>query len=152
MLRTNFYKQYPTATKAGFIGDETGETKIIGEIRNPVRFRDYIYPYKGKSNEKFRYLMDRLNDDLHKKNLGAFYTHPVYAEKSLELVRKAIARVPEGNNYVIIDRCAGTGNLESKMTEEEPDDWAVAVLTAGFAMGVAATFAAIKLIGKPYFL
>ena len=32
--------------------------------------------------------------------------------------------------------------------EEEPDDWAVAVLTAGFAMGVAATFAAIKLIGK----
>ncbi len=115
----NFYKHYPTATKAQFIGDETGEVKIIGEIRKPDRFRDYIYPYKGKSNEKFRYLMDRLNDDLHKKNLGAFYTHPVYAEKSLELVRKAIARVPDGNDYVIIDRCAGTGNLESKMTDQE---------------------------------
>ena len=114
-----FYKQYPNETKASFIGDEIGKTRIIGEIRQPTRFRDYIYPYKGKSNEKFRYLMDRLNDDLHKKNLGAFYTHPVYAEKSLELVRKAIARVPEGNDYVIIDRCAGTGNLESAMTDEE---------------------------------
>ncbi len=114
-----FYKQHPKSTKAEFIGDETGETKIIGEIRNPDKFRDYIYPYKGKSNEKFRYLMDRLNDDLHKKDLGAFYTHTVYAEKSLELVRQAIARVPNGNDYVIIDRCAGTGNLESGMTEEE---------------------------------
>lgn len=115
----SFYKQYPTATKAEFIGDETGEVRIIGEIRKPEKFRDYIHPYTGRSNEKFRYLMDRLNDALHKKNLGAFYTHPLYAEKSLELVRKAIKRVPEGNDYVIIDRCAGTGNLESKMTEEE---------------------------------
>ena len=32
--------------------------------------------------------------------------------------------------------------------EEEPDDWAVAVLTAGFAIGVAAAIAAIKLFGK----
>lgn len=116
---TFFYKQYPKSTKAEFIGDETGEIKIIGEIRNPEKFRDYIYPYKGKSNEKFRYLMDRLNDDLHKKDLGAFYTHTVYAEKSLELVRKAIARVPDGNDYVILDRCAGTGNLETGMTTEE---------------------------------
>lgn len=114
-----FYKQHPKSTKAEFIGDETGETKIIGEIRNPDKFRNYIYPYKGKSNEKFRYLMDRLNDDLHKKDLGAFYTHTVYAEKSLELVRKAIARVPDGNDYVIIDRCAGTGNLETGLTNEE---------------------------------
>ncbi len=116
---TSFYKLYPTATKSQFIGDETGEVKIIGEIRNPDKLRDYIYPYEGKSNEKFRYLMDRLNDVLHKKNLGAFYTHPVYAEKSLELLRTAIERVPEGYDYVIIDRCAGTGNLESNMTEEE---------------------------------
>lgn len=115
----NFYRQYPKATKAEFIGDETGEVKIIGEIRKPDKFREFIYPYKGKSNERFRYLMDRLNDFLHKKDLGAFYTHPVYAEKSLELVRKAISRVPKGNDYVIIDRCAGTGNLELRMTEEE---------------------------------
>ncbi len=116
---TNYYHNYPKATKAEFIGDETGEVKIIGEIRKPDKFREFIYPYKGKSNERFRYLMDKLNDFLHKKDLGAFYTHPVYAEKSLELVRKAISRVPEGNDYVIIDRCAGTGNLELQMSKEE---------------------------------
>ena len=43
--------------------------------------------------------MDKLNDDLHKKDLGAFYTDPMYAEKSLELVREAISKVPEGNDY-----------------------------------------------------
>lgn len=116
---TTYYRQYPDRSKADFIGDETGEVKIIGEIRKPDKFREFIYPYKGRSNEKFRYLMDRLNDDLHKKDLGAFYTPPIYAEKSLELVRKAIARVPQGNDYIILDRCAGTGNLETGMTAEE---------------------------------
>ena len=32
----SFYRQYPTATKAEFIGDETGEVRIIGEIRKPL--------------------------------------------------------------------------------------------------------------------
>ena len=82
-------------------------------------YKDYIYPYEKESNERFRYLMDRLNDSLQKQNLGAFYTHELYAKKSLELVREAIKRVPEGNDYVIIDRCAGTGNLELHMTDEE---------------------------------
>lgn len=63
--------------------------------------------------------MDKLNDTLQKKNLGAFYTHKLYAEKSLELVRAAIARVPTGNDYIILDRCAGTGNLEAGLTDEE---------------------------------
>lgn len=63
--------------------------------------------------------MDKLNDRLQKKNLGAFYTPMPYAKKSLELVRKAIARVPEGNDYIILDRCAGTGNLEEGLTAEE---------------------------------
>ena len=31
----------------------------------------------------------------------------------------AIDRVPAGNDYVIIDRCAGTGNLEKGLTDEE---------------------------------
>ena len=51
--------------------------------------------------------------------MGAFYTHKLYAEKSLELVRAAIARVPTGNDYIILDRCAGTGNLEAGLTDEE---------------------------------
>lgn len=114
-----FYRENPNATKAGFIGDKTGKVKIIGEIRKPDQFRDYIYPYTKEDNVKFQYLMDKLNDNLNKKKLGAFYTPILYVEKALELVREAIARVPKGNDYIILDRCAGTGNLEKMMTDEE---------------------------------
>ena len=116
---TAFYKAVPNARKEDFIGDDTGKHKTIGEIRNPSVFAEYIYPYKGTSNVKFQYLMDKLNDTLQKKNLGAFYTPEAYAEKSHELLRMAIGRVPAGNDYVIIDRCAGTGNLEKGLTDEE---------------------------------
>lgn len=116
---TSFYKKVPTARKEDFIGDNTGKHNTIGEIRNPVHFKNYIYPYTGETNIKFNYLMDKLNDILQKKELGAYYTPKLYAQKSIELVRKAIKRVPKGNDYVIIDRCAGTGNLEAELTTEE---------------------------------
>lgn len=116
---TSFYRESPTSRKEDFLGDDTGKHKTIGEIRKPHIFKDYIYPYTGETNVKFNYLMDKLNDTLLKKNLGAFYTHLVYAEKSLELVRQAITRVPAGNDYIILDRCAGTGNLEARLTDEE---------------------------------
>ena len=116
---TAYYKAVPTARKEDFIGDDTGKHKTIGEIRNPTEFAEYIYPYTGQSNVRFQYLMDKLNDTLQKKNLGAFYTPEIYAEKSHELLRMAIARVPAGNDYVIIDRCAGTGNLEKTLTDDE---------------------------------
>jgi len=116
---SSYYKAVPTARKEDFLGDDTGKHKTIGEIRKPVHFADYIYPYTGQTNVKFNYLMDRLNDTLQRKNLGAFYTHRLYAEKSLELVRMAIDRVPAGNDYIILDRCAGTGNLEAGLTDEE---------------------------------
>lgn len=120
---TRFYKENPKAKKQDFIGDE-GKIKIVGEIRNPIHFKNFINPYQGGAdekftNEKFRYLMDKLNDDLSKKDLGAFYTPKQYVELSTELVRQAIARVPEGNDYIILDRCAGTGNLEQFLTTEE---------------------------------
>ena len=54
-----------------------------------------------------------------RKTLEHFIPSELYAKKSLELVRDAIRRVPQGNDYVIIDRCAGTGNLERLMTKEE---------------------------------
>lgn len=114
-----YYRAVPTARKEDFIGDDTGKHKTIGEIRNPTVFKDYIYPYVGATNVRFKYLMDKLNDTLQKKNLGAFYTPEAYAEKSHELLRMAIGRVPAGNDYVILDRCAGTGNLERGLTDEE---------------------------------
>lgn len=69
--------------------------------------------------EMFCGWMRSLKNKLIQKNLGAFYTPKLYAEKSLELVRIAISRVPKDNDYVIIDRCAGTGNLEQYLTDEE---------------------------------
>lgn len=114
-----FYQENPTARKADFIGEKDGKVKIIGEIRNPQKFKEFIYPYENTDNIKFRYLLDKLNDDINQKNLGAFYTPKLYAQKSLELVRSAISRVPKGNDYIILDRCAGTGNLEQYLTEEE---------------------------------
>ena len=116
---TEYYKHYPNARKENFLGDDTGKHKSIGEIRKPALFKEYIYAYEGKSNVKFNYLMDKLNDFLTKKNLGAFYTPAPYVKKSIELVRQAIARVPEGNDYIILDRCAGTGNLEALLSDEE---------------------------------
>lgn len=114
-----FYRENPMAKKSDFIGEERGKVNIIGEIRKPNKLKKFIEPYEGEDNIKFRYLMDKLNDNLTQKNLGAFYTHKLYAQKSLELVREAIKRVPEGNDYVIIDRCAGTGNLEQFMIDDE---------------------------------
>lgn len=94
---TSFYRLVPNARKEDFLGDDTGKHKTIGEIRRPVHFAEYIYPYTGETNVKFNYLMDKLNDFLQKKNLGAFYTPELYAQKSVELVREAIARVPQYN-------------------------------------------------------
>jgi hypothetical protein len=114
-----YYREHPKADKGSFLGDETGLIKIQGEIRQPYFFKDFINPYKKETNERFKYLMDKLNDKLRKKELGAFYTPVPYCKKAAELLRKAVALVPGGNDYVIIDRCAGTGNLESVLTDEE---------------------------------
>lgn len=114
-----YYREFPKANKGDFIGDEQGQVKITGEIREPTEFKDYILPYTGKTNEKFKYLMDKLNDRLNKKDLGAFYTPQLYCNKAVELVREAIKRIPKENDYIILDRCAGTGNLEAELNDEE---------------------------------
>lgn len=45
-----YYTENPSAKKSDFIGDETGKVKIIGEIRAPKYFKEYINPYTGKDN------------------------------------------------------------------------------------------------------
>lgn len=114
-----YYRLRPAARKEHFLGDGTGKHRVTGEIRQPKLFERYIEPYTGKTNVKFDYLMDCLNDFLQKKNLGAFFTPEPYAEKAREFLRAAIERVPEGSDYIILDRCAGTGNLEKGLTDEE---------------------------------
>jgi hypothetical protein len=43
-------------------------------------------------------------------------------------VRKAISQIPKGNDYIILDRCAGTGNLEEFLTDKNVDDITIAEL------------------------
>ena len=121
-----YYREKPKASKGDFLGDDTGTAvKVTGEIRDPRHFKGLINPYTGKSNEKFKYLMDCLNDRLSKKDLGAFYTPIPYAKKAVELVQIAVDRVPDGNDYIILDRCAGTENLEAALiglTDKNGDD------------------------------
>ncbi len=115
-----YYREHPKADKGDFLDDREGLiVNKTSEIREPKVFKDYIIPYTGKTNEKFKYLMDKLNDRLHKKDLGAYYTPIPYCEMAANLVREAIKKVPNGNDYIILDRCAGTGNLESVLSDEE---------------------------------
>lgn len=110
-----YYREIPNATKGDFLGDGTGKINLNGEIRDPKHFAGLINPYTEPTNEKFKYLMDCLNDRLNKKDLGAFYTPEPYCQKAAELVEMAVARVPDGNDYIILDRASGTGNLESAL-------------------------------------
>ncbi|MCQ2387284.1 MAG: hypothetical protein MJ066_02415, partial [Clostridia bacterium] len=89
------------------------------ELKHPcAELKDYIEPWIG-SEVDFSLIMDLLNDPLQQKKLGAFYTPPLYAVKAVSLVRMAIKNVPKGNDYIILDRCAGTGALEKELNEEE---------------------------------
>lgn len=111
-----YYRELPTASKGDFMGDSNGTAvKLTGEIRQPRHFRGLINPYQGKSNERFKLLMDCLNDRLSKKELGAYYTPIIYARQASKFVLEAIRRIPEDNDYVILDRSAGTGNLEASL-------------------------------------
>lgn len=95
--------------------------KFFDELRKPVgTLEAFINPWTGQETD-FKFIMDMLNDPMTQKKLGAFYTPPAYCKKASELVRQAIARVPAGNDYVIIDRCAGGGNLEMYLDDGGED-------------------------------
>mgnify|MGYP004459406659 CR=1 FL=1 len=121
-----FYRELPKANKGDFLGDEKGTAiKIVGEIREPKHFAGLIRPYTGKTNKAFNLQMDCLNDRLSKKDLGAFYTHPAYAKLAArELVLPAVnAAIKAGKkDYIILDRCAGTGNLETALIGLKDDN------------------------------
>ena len=95
--------------------------QMFKELQQPKFFEKYINAWNGKEDD-FKYIMDCLNDKMHKKELGAFYTPAPYCKKATELVRKAIAQIPKGNDYIILDRCAGTGNLQEFLTDKNVAD------------------------------
>jgi len=101
---------------------------FYNELIKPDVLR-YIQPFakdeaelNKKSLEQFPDLIDKINDIQLKKETGAFYTPSAYVELSTEMVRDAIKRIKQSNpnnDYIILDRCAGTGGLEQFFTDEE---------------------------------
>ena len=103
-----FYSKHLSAKKEDF----------IEEIKNPKEL--FINPYNwNEKGDMERSILDCLGSTELKKRLGAFFTPDEYVKISTEYLRNAIARVPEGHDYVILDRCAGTGNLQKFLTDEE---------------------------------
>lgn len=89
------------------------------EIRHPNLLADRILPYEESTNDAFKKVMDVLNTPVMQRELGAFYTPVVYVQKAQEFLMKAIDEIKAmGKDYVIIDRCAGTGNLEEGLSDE----------------------------------
>ena len=98
--------------------------EFVSELVDPVFLN--IFPYASnkeavyeKSKSEFPGLIDCLNDKFLQKELGAFYTPDPYVKKATELLRTAISQIPVWHDYIILDRCAGTWQLENFLTEEE---------------------------------
>ena len=103
-----FYSKHSSAKKEDF----------IEEIKNPKELN--IKPYQwNKTGDMERSILDCLGSKALKKRLGAFFTPDEYVEISTKYLRNAITKVPKGYDYIILDRCAGTGNLEKFLTNEE---------------------------------
>ena len=96
------------------------KTEMFEILKKPEKtiLEKYILGLNGDEND-YSNIMDLLNDNINKAELGAFYTPDLYSKKALEYVREAIKKVPKNMDYIILDRCAGTGNLQKFMTKEE---------------------------------
>lgn len=115
-LADQFYKQHPDkgskALKDALLDGP------LAEIRTPNILADRILPYADPDNTAFGDIMDSLNPGALQRELGAFYTPPAYVAEMHKLLVKAIAAVPSGMDYLVIDRCAGVGNLERGLPKE----------------------------------
>lgn len=88
------------------------------EIRKPIALADRIYPYTKRDNLEFDKIMDCLNPKLLQRERGAYYTPPAYVKQMQKMLLQAVSEIPSGMDYVIIDRCAGVGNLEEGLPDE----------------------------------
>ena len=91
---------------------------FIAELANPTILN--IKPYEWQPDgDMERKLLDCLGSAELKKRLGAFFTPEYAARQSTNYVRNIIRNLSENEDYVIVDRCCGSGNLEMEFTEEE---------------------------------
>lgn len=103
-----FYSKHLSAKKEDF----------IEEVENPKELNIKSYKW-NKIGDMERNILDCLGAKALKKRLGAFFTPDEYVKISTNYLRNVIKRVPKGYDYIILDRCAGTGNLQKDLTNEE---------------------------------
>lgn len=113
-LANTYYQAYQDADKSDF----------FKELFNPVFFKDYVNPLPQSKISDFSELMDSLNNKFQRRDLGAFYTPEAYAKLGHQLLYDAIRLHQDSgkSDYVIIDRAAGTGNLEVNLNQNVPED------------------------------
>lgn len=96
-------------------GDTINDSNIFKYFSNGI---DWYNP-TTLSQKDFRLVLDLFNDPKTQKKRGAFYTPDKYIEISTKYLRDAIKKSPKNKDYVILDRCAGSGQLEKYLSDEE---------------------------------
>ena len=91
---------------------------FIAELANPKVLNIKPYTWQADGNME-RKLLDCLGSTALKKRLGAFFTPDYAVEKSTNYIRNIINNLNNDEDYIIIDRASGTGNLEKFLTDEE---------------------------------
>lgn len=109
------------------ISKNASKREVKNEFINPQKLHIEPFDWDGQLNKEknkigwLHFNMNLLGNELLKKQLGAFFTPEEYVKISTKYVRDAIKRSKEKgfDDYLIIDRCAGTGNLERLFSNEE---------------------------------
>ncbi|MDR3185378.1 MAG: hypothetical protein LBU04_00990 [Christensenellaceae bacterium] len=104
---------------------------IINEFKNPhvLYINPFAYEHQidqekdtCKNDAWLTFNMNMLGSDDLKKRYGAFFTPDKYVIISTKMLRMEIEKINKSDDvqdYIIIDRCAGTGNLEKFLKEDE---------------------------------
>lgn len=101
---------------------KASKEKVKIELTNPQELFIYSFDWDAQlsaemtdreENNWLTFNMNMLGCALLKKQLGAFFTPDQYVRISTKYLKKCIEKIKhEGFDYLIIDTCAGTGNLE----------------------------------------
>jgi hypothetical protein len=112
----NIYKVFPIKTKI----------EAYKYLQNGVT--GWFQPFNFKNLNINRLILnnDKMNEKYVQKLEGAFFTPPQYVKISTQYVMNAIEHALRSeqdggggyDDYVIIDRCAGVGNLESQFSDD----------------------------------
>lgn len=105
----NIYKVFDITTKIEAY--EKLEKGVVGWFKP--------FDYKNADINRLILNNDKMNQKYVQKMEGAFFTPPQYVKISTKYVLNAIEQSKEDgyDDYVIIDRCVGVGNLQSQFDE-----------------------------------